>query len=115
MARKNLPESEKRGERFNVYANEAEAKTIREKAKKTGMNPTDYLRTVGLGKQIRATVPEINLDKWKELDGLAKTVNQIISDPDKTLDGKIDLALLHHLRFEVQRLRIELVSSQSND
>jgi NCAIR mutase (PurE)-related protein len=115
MPRKNLPKSEKRDERFNVYANEAEAKIIREKAKKTGMSPTDYLRTVGLGKHIRATVPEINLEKWKELDSLTKIVNRIMSDPDKMLDGKIDLRWLHHLRFEVQKVRMELIIDRGCD
>lgn len=115
MPRKNLPKDVKRDVRFNVYANDEEAEIIRQKAKESGMSPTDYLRKAGINKHLKMSVPKVNLEKWQELGKLVKTLNDVIDAPENFLDQKIDVSFLHHIRFEVQQLRLELLSNSTNN
>ncbi len=106
--------AEKREFRYSVYCTTKEAEQIREFARAAGVQPTAYLRRVGLqGRELETRVPKINLEKWSELARLVGLLNQIAKSANSGIVQNINPQFLEMIREEVQGLRQELITQKA--
>jgi hypothetical protein len=112
MKRRSL--AEKREFRYSVYCTREEAEQIRESARAAGVQPTAYLRRIGLqGRELETRVPKINLEKWSELARLVGLLNQIAKSANSGIVQNINPQFLEMIREEVQGLRQELITEKA--
>jgi len=96
-------EKEKLSYSINLKLTEGDFKTVKEKAEKLGMKPTQYAREMVLKGSVKSRFTVEELDQMRKLSGMANNLNQIAKQANKS--GFSDTALdAIMITFEMKKL-----------
>lgn len=114
--RPKLADEHTRVKHFGFRCTEAEANRLTELAASRGLPPGTLARIAALKQPMpAAVVPEINRQAWSELARAVGNLNQIAYRANLGEPVTVDSDLLVSLREDVQALRRQLLSAESDD
>ena len=72
--------SQKRETHFGFFATKVEGTLIREKAKRSGLRPAEYLRDIAINSKPRPKATEEEIKLYRDITGMANNLNQLTKE-----------------------------------